>query len=62
MARLGDAFAFDDLERVRARADDVEFWVVSVRTLYAMKHDTVRPRDADDAARLRARFGDEVDP
>lgn len=49
VTRLGEAFTFSDL-------GDVEIAVVTPRTLYAMKHDTVRPRDADDAARLRRAF------
>lgn len=62
VSRLGTAFAFGDLEIERIVAGQTMFAVVSVRTLYAMKHDTVRPRDADDAARLRHRFGDQVNP
>lgn len=57
VSRLGDAFTFEDLEIERVAAGDVEIAVVSVATLYAMKRDTVRPRDRDDALRLRRRFG-----
>ena len=57
VSRLGDAFTFDDLEIDRVDAGGVQIAVVSVRTLYAMKRDTVRARDRDDAARLRDRFG-----
>lgn len=57
VARLGEAFDFDDLEIQRIRAEDVEIAVVSPRTLFEMKRDTVRPRDRDDAERLRRRFG-----
>lgn len=56
VTRLGEAFAFSDLELERVRLSDVEVAVVTPRTLYAMKRNTVRPRDADDAARLRSRF------
>lgn len=56
VSRLGNAFTFDDLEVERVRAGDLELAVVSVRTLYAMKRDTVRARDRDDAERLRRRF------
>lgn len=56
VTRLGEAFVFSDLEVQRARLGDVEIAVVTPRTLYAMKRDTVRPRDADDAARLRRAF------
>ena len=31
--------------------------VVTARTLYEMKKETVRPRDRGDAERLRQRFG-----
>ena len=56
VTRLGEAFAFSDLEVQRARLGDVEIAVVTPRTLYAMKRDTVRPQDAVDAARLRRTF------
>ena len=57
IARLGDRFAYDDL-----RSEDRDLGGVSVRlatpaTLYAMKHDTVRPVDRADAERLRDAFG-----
>ncbi len=51
-----EAFAFADLEVERVRIGELEVAVVTPRTLYAMKRDTVRPRDADDAARLRRAF------
>ena len=56
VTRLGEAFAFADLEVQRTRLGDVEFAVVTPRTLYAMKRDTVRPQDAVDAARIRRKF------
>lgn len=61
VTRLGDAFTFDDLEIVRVPFDDVEISVVSPRTLYRMKRDTVRLRDRADAALLRERFRFEDD-
>ena len=57
VTRLGEAFAFADLEVERVPLDGVEVAVVTPSTLYAMKRDTVRSRDAADAARLRRRFG-----
>ncbi|MDQ3383061.1 MAG: nucleotidyl transferase AbiEii/AbiGii toxin family protein [Actinomycetota bacterium] len=57
VSRLGEAYTFDDLELARVRAGELEFSVVSVRTLHEMKRDTVRPRDLDDAQRLARRFG-----
>ncbi len=57
VSRLGDAFTFDDLDVQHLDAGGQFIAVVSPRTLYEMKRDTVRPRDADDAQRLRERFG-----
>lgn len=56
VSRLGDAFTFKDLDVQRVRVGDIDVAVVTPRTLYVMKRDTVRPRDADDAARLRRAF------
>ncbi|HVM20435.1 MAG TPA: nucleotidyl transferase AbiEii/AbiGii toxin family protein [Egibacteraceae bacterium] len=56
VGRLGDAFAFDDLEILTTSVGTSTLRVVSPATLYLMKHDTVRPRDRDDAARLRRAF------
>lgn len=56
VTRLGEAYAFSDLEVQRARLADVEIAVVTPRTLYEMKRDTVRPQDRVDAARIRAEF------
>lgn len=56
VSRLGEAFTFDDLEIVAIQTGDTTLHVVSPTTLYRMKHDTMRPRDRDDAARLRRAF------
>jgi hypothetical protein len=56
LTRLGQAFSFDDLEIVRAPFDDLTVSVVSPRTLYRMKRDTVRLKDKADAALLKERF------
>lgn len=56
VSRLGDAFSFEDLEIVTVTAGDTQVHVVSPATLYRMKHDTLRPRDRDDAERLRRAF------
>lgn len=61
LTRLGDAFTFDDLEIRRIPLGDIEISVVSPRTLYLMKRDTVPLRDRADAEFLRERFGWEVD-
>lgn len=57
VSRLGDAFGFDDLEVMTVDAGDTTLHVVTPWTLYQMKRDTVRPRDRDDAERLRRAFG-----
>jgi hypothetical protein len=56
LTRLGDAFAFADLEVMRLPFDDLTVSVVSPRTLYRMKRDTVRLKDKADAELLRERF------
>lgn len=56
VSRLGNAFAFESLEIVEVDAGGTTFHVVSPATLYRMKRDTTRPRDHDDAARLRRAF------
>ena len=61
LTRLGRAFAFDQLEIVRVPFDDLTVPVVSARTLYRMKRDTVRLKDRADAALLRERFRIEED-
>ena len=56
LTRLGQAFTFADLEVVRIPFEELTVSVVSPRTLYRMKRDTVRPRDQADAALLKERF------
>lgn len=56
VSRLGDAFTFDDLEIVEVQAGWATIKVVSPATLYRVKRNTVRPRDRDDAERLRQMF------
>ncbi|MEK6376007.1 MAG: hypothetical protein AABO58_25295 [Acidobacteriota bacterium] len=57
LTRLGEAFAFDDLEISRVPFEGLTISVASPRTLYRMKKDTVRLKDRADAALLRERFG-----
>jgi hypothetical protein len=57
VSRLGSAYRFEDLELERVQAGEVTLTVVSPATLYAMKRDTVRLRDRDDAERLARAFG-----
>jgi hypothetical protein len=56
LARLGTAFAFEDLEVQTVAVEGVPVRVAAPRTLYRMKKDTVRPIDRADAAALRDRF------
>lgn len=57
LTRLGAAFAFEDLDVVRVPFDGLTVSVVTPRTLYLMKRDTVRLKDRADAEALRQRFG-----
>ena len=57
LARLGDAFRFEDLEAARLPFESITVSVATPRTLYRMKRDTVRLKDRADAAWLRERFG-----
>ena len=56
LTRLGDAFAFSDLEVERVPFEELTVNVVTARTLYRMKKDTVRLKDRADAELLRQRF------
>ena len=56
LTRLGEAFHFRDLEVVRLEFEGLTVSVVSPRTLYRMKKDTVRPKDWGDAEAIRRRF------
>jgi hypothetical protein len=56
LTRLGEAFAFDDLEVVRLPFEGLTVSVASPATLYRMKRDTVRLKDKADAELLKRRF------
>lgn len=56
LTRLEAAFRFSDLETERVAYEDVMVTAITPRMLYRMKRDTVRPKDAADAAALRQRF------
>lgn len=56
LTRLGDAFAFADLDVARVPFDGLTASVVTPRTLYRMKKDTVRLKDRADAEMLRRQF------
>lgn len=57
VSRLGDAWSFENLELEQVDAGGTTITVVTPSVLYAMKRDTVRLRDRDDAARLAQAFG-----
>jgi predicted nucleotidyltransferase len=56
LARLGDAFRFEDLEAADMNVEGVVVRVATPRTLYRMKKDTLRPVDRMDAEALRRKF------
>ncbi len=62
LTRLGEAFAYEDLEIVRLPFDGLLVSVVSPRTLYRMKRGTVRLKDHADAALLKERFDLDEEP
>jgi hypothetical protein len=57
MSRLGEAFAFGDLEAAVYTYGDVDVKVATPATLYRMKRDTIRLRDKADAQVLKEKFG-----
>ncbi|MFZ5477410.1 MAG: nucleotidyl transferase AbiEii/AbiGii toxin family protein [Myxococcota bacterium] len=57
LARLGEAFSFDDIETETLEIEGVHLRVATPRMLVRMKRDTLRPLDHADAAALRRRFG-----
>jgi hypothetical protein len=57
LARVGEAFRYDDLEAEVLEIESLRVRVATPRTLYRMKRDTVRPQDRLDAEMLRQRFG-----
>jgi len=56
MARLGEAFQYDDLESEDMQVEGVRVSVATPLTLYRMKKDTLRPIDRMDAEALRRKF------
>lgn len=57
VTRLGDAFAFADLEIEETTFGGVPVRLVTAKTLWNMKKDTLRPTDRYDAEVLAERFG-----
>ncbi|OGQ09954.1 MAG: hypothetical protein A2138_20680 [Deltaproteobacteria bacterium RBG_16_71_12] len=61
LTRLGEAFAFADIEAERVPFFDITVAVATPRTLYRMKRGTVRPKDWSDASALKRQFALEED-
>lgn len=63
LARLGEAFQYEDLSVEIVEIGSVKVRVATPGTLYRMKRNTVRPLDRQDAEALRERFdlGEEPD-
>lgn len=57
LARLGEAFRFEDLESQEVVVEGIAIRVATPRMLFRMKKDTVRPLDRLDAKAIRDRFG-----
>jgi hypothetical protein len=57
LARLGDAFTFEDIESEELVVEGIRVNVATPRMLYEMKRNTLRPQDRVDAESLRERFG-----
>jgi hypothetical protein len=56
VVRLGTAYSFDSIESQPGALEDIPLRVVTPRTLYEMKRDTVRYKDRIDAEALRQKF------
>lgn len=56
LTRLGERFSYDELEAETVDFDGVPVTIVTARTLYEMKKDTVRAKDRGDAEALVRRF------
>ncbi len=57
LARLGEAFRFDEIEAEEVIVEGIRLRVATPRMLYRMKRATIRPQDRADAAAIRERFG-----
>ena len=56
LARLGDAFRYEDLESQEMLVDGIRVQVATPRMLWRMKKDTIRPSDQRDAEMIRRQF------
>jgi len=57
LSRLGEAFAFADIEATVYSYGDVDVRVATPQTLYRMKRHTIRLQDKADAEVLKEKFG-----
>lgn len=57
LTRLGEFASFDRLEIEELEVEGVKARLVSPRTLYWLKKDTVRDKDRADAASIKQKFG-----
>jgi hypothetical protein len=56
LARLGEAFRYEDLESEEMIVDGIRVQVATPRMLWRMKKDTIRPQDRVDAETIRREF------
>jgi hypothetical protein len=56
LARLGEAFRYEDLESEEMIVDGIRVQVATPRMLWRMNKDTVRPQDRVDAETIRREF------
>ena len=56
MTRLGEAATFEGVEAMVMEIEGIRVSVATPRALFALKRDTVRPLDLQDAEALRQRF------
>jgi hypothetical protein len=61
ISRLGETFAFEDIEAEDRTVEGIRVPVATARTLYRMTSGTMRLQDQADADRLRRRFALEED-
>jgi hypothetical protein len=61
LTRLGEAFRYEELETQKVPFEGIVVSVVTPRTLYRMKRNTVRVKDRVDADALRRKFALEGD-
>ena len=57
LTRLGDAATFESIDSEVKKVEGIRVWVATPAALYAMKKDTVRAIDRQDAIAIRERFG-----